>query len=919
VVTATFEERADELAMITRVLEQTASGAGRVLLVEGEPGIGKTSLLARVAREAPRLGLTALTVRCLQLDHDTSYAAVRSLCLSLAHEIPQLDEVEDAGPLATSFLTGQVPTGVDPFLVRHALTELLTQASTRKPLAVLVDDGQWADDLSLAWLVHLAGAVAEVPLAVIVAVRTGAMESRPVLTRLAVAGSVQVGALQHEQVARLVAELVPHADSALVDACRQQTGGNPLMLEELLREVVARNLAASGVGSVVPDGVARSVLDRLCGLPGTVRRVVEAAAVAGDGTPVRHVAAAVDLPTDQVGVSLDELARAGFVTDARPVEFTHPLVQRAVLAQIRRGQRSRLHRRLAVELAAEGNLDRAAAHLMEVEPAGDPWVVTTLQDQARVEISRGAPRSAARLLGRALVEPPEPPARPTILTELGEAGHLSGSPEAIAHLREALALAGVDRTRVARVLAQALTYHGDPAQAAELLARTRDAVRAVSPDDALALDSELLVLSQIEHSSAQRAAARIEASLTGDGPGTPAAHMLAAVRAYQATVAWRGTAKDASGAARWAFENGLLDEAGSGSPAVGFGMMTLVIAGHPSTATAVLDRAWQDAEQHGSARGIAVVATLRARLALLTGDLQAAEVEGVTALTVSAEAHPVMVPFALACLVLALAQQGLDAQAEQRLEDFSLASGDVAPTAMAATLLYGRMVLRLGQRRYDEALADLDWLRPMGRGRADWPSMWTPEVIATLAAVGRTDEAREVAERHVGDARSWGNQLALAAALHARACLDPGGSLGLLHEALDVVPPWAPLMRARIVTELGGVLRRSNQRAGARPYLTEGWQLAHQCHAYPLAERARAELAATGARPRKIPRVGAAALTASERRVADLACAGHSNAEIAQSLYVTRKTVEKHLTSVYAKLGVNNRRELAQALRAPVH
>jgi DNA-binding CsgD family transcriptional regulator len=126
-------------------------------------------------------------------------------------------------------------------------------------------------------------------------------------------------------------------------------------------------------------------------------------------------------------------------------------------------------------------------------------------------------------------------------------------------------------------------------------------------------------------------------------------------------------------------------------------------------------------------------------------------------------------------------------------------------------------------------------------------------------------------------------------------------------------------MRARIVTELGGVLRRSNQRAGARPYLTEGWQLAHQCHAYPLAERARTELAATGARPRKIPRVGAAALTASERRVADLACAGHSNAEIAQSLYVTRKTVEKHLTSVYAKLGVNNRRELAQALRAPVH
>jgi DNA-binding CsgD family transcriptional regulator len=143
--------------------------------------------------------------------------------------------------------------------------------------------------------------------------------------------------------------------------------------------------------------------------------------------------------------------------------------------------------------------------------------------------------------------------------------------------------------------------------------------------------------------------------------------------------------------------------------------------------------------------------------------------------------------------------------------------------------------------------------------------------------------------------------------------------IALLREAVEVLEP-SPcrLEHAHALLELGAALRRSNQRADARGYLRPALEMAHQCGATPLAQRAQRELAATGARPRRVALSGIDALTASERRVAELAAGGLSNPEIAQQLFVTRKTIETHLAHAYQKLSISSRRQLPDALGRPM-
>jgi DNA-binding CsgD family transcriptional regulator len=123
---------------------------------------------------------------------------------------------------------------------------------------------------------------------------------------------------------------------------------------------------------------------------------------------------------------------------------------------------------------------------------------------------------------------------------------------------------------------------------------------------------------------------------------------------------------------------------------------------------------------------------------------------------------------------------------------------------------------------------------------------------------------------------------------------------------------------ARALVDLGGALRRANRRKEAREPLRAGLELAHWCGAQPLAQGAMAELRATGARPRTVVRTGVDALTASERRIAEMATEGLTNREIAQALFVTVKTVETHLAHVFRKLDIDSRSQLQQALRRAV-
>ncbi len=196
-------------------------------------------------------------------------------------------------------------------------------------------------------------------------------------------------------------------------------------------------------------------------------------------------------------------------------------------------------------------------------------------------------------------------------------------------------------------------------------------------------------------------------------------------------------------------------------------------------------------------------------------------------------------------------------------------------------------------------------------------TQWRVAVAPFLSAVGRGDEARSLLAEEIDVSRRRGAARPLALALRASGILEGGEpGLELLGEAAGLLEssPFR-LESARTEIEFGAALRRANRRTEARGHLELGLELAFRCGATPLAARARAELSAAGARPRRLFVTGPQSLTASERRVAELAGAGRSNPEIAQALFVTRKTVETHLGHVYQKLSISNRSELNDALQ----
>ena len=192
---------------------------------------------------------------------------------------------------------------------------------------------------------------------------------------------------------------------------------------------------------------------------------------------------------------------------------------------------------------------------------------------------------------------------------------------------------------------------------------------------------------------------------------------------------------------------------------------------------------------------------------------------------------------------------------------------------------------------------------------------WRSHTAVALQQLGRPTEARPLVEEELQIARAWGAPGTLARSLHAMALVDPDAAVSHLREAAAIVEPSpARLEAAKSSATLGSALRRAGQLSEARQPLRQAIELAMACGAASLEEHTRAELSAAGGRPRPTTLTGLSSLTASERRVAELAARAVGNREIAQALFVTTKTVESHLSSVYRKLGVRTRHDLPAAL-----
>jgi pentatricopeptide repeat protein len=313
------------------------------------------------------------------------------------------------------------------------------------------------------------------------------------------------------------------------------------------------------------------------------------------------------------------------------------------------------------------------------------------------------------------------------------------------------------------------------------------------------------------------------------------------------------------------------------------------------------------------------VFAFRSKLAYRCGALERAEGDARDAIeTARLYGHEAYLGVAYSSLVDCLVETGELDEAEDVLRGADLLSGHRANWYFSI-VVHSRARLRCAQGRYRDALEDLEALRERYESEVlcaptIWP--WRSDMALVLAALGTEDEASRLSTDEIELARKMGARRALGVALRAAGVVVRGEEgLELLEEAVSVLSDSeAKLEHARALADLGAALRRAGRRAEARRRLREALDGALGCGAVTLAAFARAELAASGARPRREPAQGIAALTPSEHRVVALAAEGLSNPEIARRLFLTRRTVETHLTHAYGKLGIKSRTELPSAL-----
>jgi DNA-binding CsgD family transcriptional regulator len=934
-------EREAELEQLELGIDNALGSRGRLVFVQGPAGIGKTVLLGAACGLAAGRGFRVLTARGNDLERQFPLGVVRQLFEDLiVGGAPEARAALLGGLAAYAeavFGPGDVgPAALDApdrsAAVVHGLYWLTCNLAERRPLLISVDDAHWADLPSLLFLDYLVRRIERLPVVLVVSCRPAesGLEA-DLVRRIGAAAEVAVIALRRltaDATTGLVRSLLGEdASHELCDACYSATGGNPLLVRELAAAVAADGVprgaeGAAHVRRLVPEAVVRHVLVRLSRLGAMSIGVARAIAVLGPGAELRHVTTTAGLSEAAAADAVDALVSADILAPGPRLEFTHPLLGEAVYKDLGAGERLRAHARAAKLLAAAAAPpERIAAQLLASEPAGSEWAVQTLRAAAAEATRRGAASAAASYLQRALDEEPRRADRPSLLLELGVAESRSAQPQAATHLAEALRLTNEprERARITQQLAGLYNLLGRFEESAAVLEAALEADGTTDPDLRFGLAAEAAVLA-ITHRVARRRLIPTIREFRARLPvlaDQPAAAPLLAVMAAELTQS-DGTAEEAIAYADRAFADGQLLAREGPVPAIGAG--ALAEADRPAQAETLLDAAIAHARARGSIQAVRVDLALRAFARNRRGRIAEAEADARLALELSAqESYDPVEPLKLACLVDALIEQDRLAEAEELVPFAELARHDPDST-LRQPLADARARLLLLRGRAHEAREQLDaqlhWQRAWGCRNT---GLTSTRALAALAArtLGDRENARTLATEELDAARAFGSPRAVGVALRTMALIGSAPQTEYLRQSVETLETsQAQLELARSLVELGSVLRRGGTRRDAREPLRRGLDLALACGSTLTADRARSELMAAGARPRRQRATGRDALTPSERRIASMANEGLSNREIAQTLFLSLKTVEMHLGHVYGKLGVHSRAELAGALHS---
>lgn len=716
-------------------------------------------------------------------------------------------------------------------------------------------------------------------------------------------------------------------------ASHEATGGNPFLLTELARSMREHDVApveheAIRVAELAPRSVVRRVRAQLRRLAPSAEALVRAAAVLGLEADQRLATELAGLDPAAAGEAADALYKAGVFSSVDPLMFEHAVVRSAIISELPPARLADDHGRAAQLLMREGaSADRVAAHLLRTPVTGSATVAQALLRAAEVAQHRGDPASSIVYLERALNEAATEPPRWQLLHRLGCAAAVTGRPSALEDLRAAYASCPpAGQPRVALALGDLLARSGATAEAYEVLTAAIDAVGDSDSTLVCLLEATLLTICQVDASLTPKVRPRIE-RLQQVAADSPEARALLATVAYvkandggpQSTALTIADRVFASGEAlRQTPERSLWTT--QPTEWLPFGLLSRALAtlGDIERSQRILDWIFDGAARLGSIEMHLLALVAEAALSYTVGDIGAAADDVATVIERSVETGSTgALPLAAGMRAATAIERGDHVAALAWLSNVGLL-GPLPALGILDVPLYFRGLLRAEHGDLDAGLEDLFELgrREQTTGYRMLFTPWRIGAASVLVRAGRADEARPLIDDELALARSRGVTWVIGGALRVKGLVEGGESgIAALEEAVAVLrsSPFR-LESARANVDLGAALRRGNRRAEARAYLETGLELAARCGSTTLSERAGTELAATGARPRRVFVTGPDSLTVAERRVAELAAAGHSNPEIAQALFVSRKTIETHLSRVYQKLEITSRTAIAAAL-----
>ncbi|QXG76062.1 AAA family ATPase [Modestobacter sp. L9-4] len=903
--------RREERTRLRQLLDGVDAG-GAAVLVTGEPGIGKTTLVEEAADHAVAAGYTVL--RCVGVEHERTvgFGGLHQLLHPLTGHLPQLPRRQQA-TLATVFGTddaeGQV-RAPDRLLVHAATLGLLEEASADRPLLLLVEDVQWLDRSSADLLGVLTRRATQTRVVLLATLRTGdtAPADRPGWQ----VEQLQLAPLSAEESGQLLDELGTPPTGRLRARVLEEAYGNPLALRELA--VLVQDPGAPADADrlprlPLPQRLEDAFMQQVLRLPDPTQRFLLVAAAGEDAPLGEVVAAARDLGLHPLDLAPAEAAGLVRVL-AHELRFRHPLVRSAVYGAAPFAARLAVHEALAGSTSA----GRSTWHRAAATPDPDEQVARALTDVAEDAAQRGAQAEASAAYERAAALSVDPAARLRRLVEAAETARLAGLASAASLSATVRPLLADPSAEPALAVRAAVTRwrlsasHGEWAGRIEELVRLAEDLAGPTgtahPHARMRALSAAAIGVNVLHPGGTLPG-RVRDALAAVRPlGVPDAELQVAlllVDPLQHAARWRGRLGQIGGAVPAPNRLATAAEAIQDLPTA---------AALWSTATELTRQAREVSEECLTLHGQALVR-------VVTGDLTGALASAELTRRMSGDAGLFIVQAAaLGVLAQASTWTGDLERAAAALQQAQTTAGSAPVGRTAAELHWAAGLLALAEHRHRDA-----WVRLRQVEEHPVVAAWAIGDL-TEAAVrsGKAAEVTGVVEQLERDNAVFGSPH-LAMLLHrSRALLCDGPDAEDAYRAATAAGEvgGAPLELARTRLAHGVWLRRQRQIGSAVEPLTEALNAFDAAGARLWAERAAAELRAAGAAPvdrhPRGARDAAALLTAQELQIAHLAADGHTNKEIADQVYLSHRTVGSHLYRIFPKLGLTSRAQLRDAL-----